>query len=135
MVPEMLAPCSLYRFSSVGWPAYDQTVTDFQDLTAAVRAFTDERDWHQFHSPKNLAMAIAGEAGELAAELQWVDGEASTELVRTDDELRERVAMEMADVLIYLARMADVCGIDPVDAAHRKLAINQGRFPSKGEEG
>ncbi|WP_222836676.1 hypothetical protein [Beutenbergia cavernae] len=57
-------------------------MSDFDDLVAAVRAFSEARDWEQFHTPKNLAMAIAGEAGELAAELQWVDGEASRSLVQ-----------------------------------------------------
>lgn len=104
-------------------------MTDFDGLVRAVREFADERNWEQFHTPKNLAMAIAGEAGELAAELQWVDGSASRQLVRDDAELRERVAHEMADILIYLARLADVAGIDAIEAAHEKLGINQSRFP------
>ena len=102
------------------------------DLTARVRAFADARDWHQFHTPKNLAMAIAGEAGELAAELQWVGGEESSTAVVEDGGLRERVGQEMADVLIYLVRLADVAQIDLLEAANAKVEINEGRFPASG---
>ncbi|PFG35843.1 NTP pyrophosphatase (non-canonical NTP hydrolase) [Flavimobilis soli] len=101
----------------------------FDDLVAAVRDFSEERGWTPVQTPKNLAMALTGEAGELAAELQWLGSDESVDAVRTDRELRERVAMEMADVLIYLARLADVTGIDLLDAARRKLAVNHGRFP------
>lgn len=104
---------------------------DFERLMAAVRQFAVERDWEQFHTAKNLAMAIAGEAGELAAELQWLEGASSNDAVRTDPELRERVAYEMADLLIYLARLADVTAINAIDAAFEKLAINDERFPKK----
>ncbi|MGC0252474.1 nucleotide pyrophosphohydrolase [Pseudactinotalea sp. Z1748] len=103
-------------------------MTDFETLVAAVRKFAEERDWEQFHTPKNLAMAIAGEAGELVAELQWSDGARSTELVHEDAELRTRIAYEMADLLIYLARLADVTGIDAMQAAAEKLSINESRF-------
>jgi len=109
-------------------------MTDFESLVVAVRRFAEERDWERFHTPKNLAMAIAGEAGELAAELQWVDGATSGELMRSDHELRSRVALEMADLLIYLARLADVTGIDAVGAAFEKLSINEQRF-QKPESG
>jgi len=113
---------------------YDAPMTDFESLVVAVRRFAEERDWERFHTPKNLAMAIAGEAGELAAELQWVDGATSGELMRSDHELRSRVALEMADLLIYLARLADVTGIDAVGAAFEKLSINEQRF-QKPESG
>lgn len=102
------------------------------DLAARLRAFADARDWHQFHTPKNLAMAIAGEAGELAAELQWLEGEESRTAVLDDPALRERVSHEMADVLIYLVRLADVAGIDLLEAANAKVAINETRFPPSG---
>lgn len=102
---------------------------DLDALTARIRAFSDARDWHQFHTPKNLAMAIAGEAGELAAELQWIDGEASRTAVIEDAALRERVSQEMADVLIYLVRLADVARIDLLEAANAKTDVNETRFP------
>lgn len=102
---------------------------DFERLVEAVRQFAVDRDWEQFHTAKNLAMAVAGEAGELAAELQWTQGETSNELLRGDAQARQRVAYEVADMLIYLARLADVTGIDAMDAAFEKLAINERRFP------
>lgn len=102
---------------------------DFDDLVTDVRTFSEDRGWPPVQTPKNLAMAITGEAGELAAELQWLGSEESRDAVRTDADLRERVAMEMADVTIYLARLADVTGIDLMDAARRKLARNHDRFP------
>ena len=94
-------------------------------LTAALREFAAERDWEQFHTPKNLAMALAGEAGELVAEFQWLTPEQSANL--TADQ-RAAVAEEMADVLIYLCRLADVTGIDLLDAAERKLESNRARY-------
>lgn len=104
-------------------------MSDFGDLVREVADFSEEREWRSLQSPKNLAMALCGEAGELAAELQWLTTEESEDLVARDEALRERVAMEMADVVIYLARLADVTGIDLMAAAHRKLAHNRERFP------
>ncbi|MEI2786587.1 MAG: nucleotide pyrophosphohydrolase [Candidatus Nanopelagicales bacterium] len=100
-----------------------------EDLTLALRQFAADRQWEPFHTPKNLAMAIAGEAGELLAELQWLTPAESASL--TADQ-RKAVAAEMADVLIYLCRLADVLGIDLLDAAHAKVAVNAERFPIRG---
>ncbi|CAM3093321.1 NTP pyrophosphatase (Non-canonical NTP hydrolase) [Stackebrandtia soli] len=97
-----------------------------EELTLMLREFAAEREWEPFHTPKNLAMAVSGEAGELAAELQWSTPEESNEL---DAAARERVADEMADVLHYLVRMADVLDIDLIAAAMDKLARNRERFP------
>lgn len=97
-----------------------------EELTAALRAFAGERDWGQFHTPKNLAMALAGEAGEVLAELQWLTPEQCESL---SDDHREALALELADVMIYLCRLADVTGIDLMAAAARKVRINEGRFP------
>lgn len=96
-----------------------------EELTVAVREFAVERDWEQFHTPKNLAMAVAGEAGELAAELQWVTPEESQALA---SERVQAVAAEMADVLIYLCRMADVLGVDLLAAAGEKLTADGQRY-------
>jgi len=99
------------------------------DLTAIrdrLRTFADARDWDQFHTPKNLSMAIAGEAGELLAEFQWLTPEESTKL--TAEKLRD-VEMEIADVAIYLVRLADVLGLDIYEATMAKIAINESRFP------
>jgi NTP pyrophosphatase (non-canonical NTP hydrolase) len=97
------------------------------DLSARLLAFARERDWEQFHSPKNLSMALAGEAGELLEHFQWLSEADSAAL---PDAKRESVALEMADILIYLVRLAERLDVDLVDAAHRKLAINQARYPA-----
>lgn len=104
-------------------------MSDFEALVAQVRAFSEERGWTAVQNPKNLAMALCGEAGELASELQWLAGEESAVLIHADAALRERVAGEMSDVLIYLARLADVTGIDLMAAARTTLARNHARFP------
>jgi NTP pyrophosphatase (non-canonical NTP hydrolase) len=97
-------------------------------LTDALRRFADERDWGQFHTPKNLAMALAGEVGELLAELQWLTPEESAR-VMTDSEAGGRVRAEIGDVMIYLTRLADTLGIDLVEAATDKLADSARRYP------
>ena len=99
------------------------------DLTAIrdrLRTFADTRNWNQFHTPKNLSMAIAGEAGELLAEFQWLTPEESTKLAA--EKLRD-VEMEIADVAIYLVRLADVLSLDIYEATMAKIAINESRFP------
>ena len=101
-----------------------------KQLTSEVRAFADSRDWHKFHTPKNLAMAIAGEAGELAAEFQWLTPEESR-LDELSPEKLEAIALEIADVQIYLLRLADVLNVDIVQAVRRKMDQNNERFPSK----
>lgn len=95
-------------------------------LRDALRAFAAERDWERFHTPKNLAMALSGEAGELIEHFQWLSAEQSAAL---DAPTREAVALEMADVLLYLVRLADVLGVDLAAAARRKMAINAQRYP------
>jgi len=109
-------------------------VTDIEDLTARIRAFSDARSWEPFHTPKNLAMALAGEAGELLAELQWLtDDQISAGMSGSD--LRERVRMEVTDVFMYLLRFADVTGIDLAQAALDKLARNELRYPVEKSRG
>jgi NTP pyrophosphatase (non-canonical NTP hydrolase) len=98
-----------------------------EELTGEIRAFAQARDWEQYHTPKNLTMALAGEAGELVAELQWLTpAEASPDALTMEQ--REALMLEMADVQIYLLRLADVLGIDVADAVRKKLAINETRF-------
>ncbi|MGH3586924.1 MAG: nucleotide pyrophosphohydrolase [Pseudonocardia sp.] len=103
-------------------------MSELDDLRERLRAFADSRDWHRFHTPKNLLMALSGEVGELISELQW-HSDADADPRAWDDGLRERVADEVADVLIYLVRFADVCAIDPIAAAHAKIERNEQRFP------
>ncbi|MDX5410597.1 MAG: nucleotide pyrophosphohydrolase [Thauera sp.] len=97
------------------------------ELRDALRAFAAERDWERFHTPKNLAMALSGEAGELIEHFQWLSAEQSAAL---DATTREAVALEMADVLLYLVRLADVLEVDLAAAARRKIAINAQRYPA-----
>jgi len=101
-------------------------MTEIEDLKKRVRDFAQSRNWEKFHTPKNLAMAVAGEAGELAAEFQWLTPEESAAL--TKDQLKA-VELEMADVAIYLLRLADVLGVDIAGAVKEKIELNKGRFP------
>ena len=109
-------------------PPGPETAGDLAGLTRALRGFASAREWEQFHTPKNLAMALAGEVGELLAEIQWLTEE-QIALQMTQDPLRGRVADEIADVLMYLVRFADVCGIDPMSAAWEKIERNEVRYP------
>lgn len=102
------------------------------DLNSQLLAFARERDWEQFHSPKNLSMALAGESGELLEHFQWLSEEASADLSR---EKKDQVALEMADILIYLIRLSERLQVDLVDAAYRKMAINQARYPAEQVRG
>ena len=85
--------------------------SEFDALKEEIRAFAQARDWEQFHTPKNLAMAITGEAGELAAEFQWLTAQQS-ELQDLSDEQLQAIELEIADVQIYLLRLADVLRVD-----------------------
>ena len=96
------------------------------DLIKKVKKFRQERDWDQYHSPKNLAMALVVEAGELAEHFQWLTEEQSNNL--SPDKLSE-VQEEVGDVLIYLLNLCDKLGIDPLDAAREKLEKNKGKYP------
>lgn len=96
------------------------------ELTGKLREFANQRDWEQFHSPKNLAMALIVEAAELVEQFQWLTPEQSREL---DAKKLEAVRQEIGDVLIYLTRIADQLGIDPVGAAHDKMQINAAKYP------
>ncbi|MDP3966716.1 MAG: nucleotide pyrophosphohydrolase [Nocardioides sp.] len=99
------------------------------EVTGRIREFAVARDWERFHTPKNLAMALVGEAGELAAELQWLTSEESADAADPGP-LRDRVSAEMADVAIYLLRLADVLDVDLAQAVSDKLDVNEERFPS-----
>jgi len=96
------------------------------DLNRQLKDFAVQRDWEQFHNPKNLAMALAGESGELLEHFQWLTAEQSAHL---EPDKQEQVALELADILIYLIRLSERLGVDLVAAAYRKMAINQARYP------
>jgi dCTP diphosphatase len=103
-----------------------------QQLRDALRAFAADRDWDQFHSPKNLSMALTVEAGELQEHFQWLTEEASRALAGDD---LAAVGAEMADVFIYLVRLADKLGIDLLQAAAAKLEVNGRRYPAEKVRG
>ena len=101
--------------------------SEFADLTARIRAFADARSWEKFHTPKNLSMAVAGEAGELVAEFQWLTSEESKLASLTPGQLQS-IKLEIADVQIYLLRLADVLNVDIPAAVIEKMTINESRF-------
>ncbi|PKO50882.1 MAG: nucleotide pyrophosphohydrolase [Betaproteobacteria bacterium HGW-Betaproteobacteria-2] len=102
------------------------------ELRARINQFVKERDWDQFHSPKNLAMAMIVEAAELVEHFQWDTLEESHQL---DDEKREQVGQELADTFVYLLRIAEVTGIDLIDAANRKIDLNAQKYPVEKVKG
>jgi NTP pyrophosphatase (non-canonical NTP hydrolase) len=102
-------------------------MSELADLSTRLREFAAERDWAQFHTPKNLAMALAGEAGELLAELQWLTPEQAADVMR-DEAAAARMNAELADVFIYLVRLADVLEVDLVKAAHDKIDSGGRRY-------
>jgi len=103
-----------------------------QELIKKIRAFARDRDWEQFHSPKNLAMALSVEVAELVEHFQWLTQAQSNRLDPTKiKEIRE----EIGDVMIYLARLADRLGIDPVQAADEKMQINEKKYPVEKARG
>jgi dCTP diphosphatase len=97
-----------------------------QDLRDKVNQFVAERDWAQFHTPKNLAMAMIVEAAELVEQFQWDTPQESLQL---SPEKREAVAYELADTFVYLLRLAEVLEIDLIDAANKKIALNALKYP------
>ena len=102
-------------------------LSELKDISEKLQAFADERDWQQFHSPKNLSMAINVEAGELLEHFQWLTDEASVEL---DADKVQEIAKEIGDVQIYLIRLADQLGIDILAATEAKMAENEAKYPA-----
>ena len=102
-------------------------MSEINNLKAEIKAFADSRDWEQFHTPKNLSMAVAGEAGELVSEFQWLTAEES-KLSKLSPEKLSDIELEIADVAIYLIRLADVLNVDVASVVRKKLAINESRF-------
>jgi NTP pyrophosphatase (non-canonical NTP hydrolase) len=102
------------------------SIDTLAELAVAVRAFGRERDWHLYHTPKNLTAALIVEAAELLEPFQWLTPEESLNLPAPK---REAVRQEMADVLIYLVSLANCLDIDLIRAAEDKLAINAAKYP------
>lgn len=112
----------------------DDRLVNVEALSKFLASFAEERDWAQFHSPKNLVMALSGEVGELNELFQWLTEQQSIDLAK-DPERKKRVAEELADVLFYLVRTASVMGIDLNQASIDKLALNEQKYPADKARG
>ncbi|XP_068607153.1 glutamyl-tRNA(Gln) amidotransferase subunit B, mitochondrial [Brachionichthys hirsutus] len=113
-------PAERFRFSS------EPTVEDIRRMQAE---FTDERDWNQFHQPRNLLLALVGEVGEVSELFQW-RGEVAEGLPDWTEPEREHLAQELSDVLIYLVELAEKCRVDLPRAVLRKMALNRVKYPA-----
>jgi dCTP diphosphatase len=102
-------------------------LTEIPKLQERLREFAEQRDWKQFHSPKNLSMALIVEAGELAEHFQWLTQEESFNL---STEKLEAVGEELADIFVYLVRLADQLDIDLSQAVERKIGLNELKYPA-----
>ncbi len=111
----------------------DQTTT-ISEIKTRLRSFVEERDWSQFHAPKNLSMAIAAEAAELMEHFLWVDSNKSGSLLQ-DPEKAIQIREELADILIYALEFADVAGIDVAEAIALKLERNAINYPIEKSRG
>ena len=100
---------------------------NLDDLRRKLRAFAEERDWDQFHSPKNLSMALGVEAAELIEHFQWLTEQESSQLL---PETLQEVAEEIADIQIYLIRIADKLGVDIEAAVNEKIDSNEKKYPA-----
>jgi dCTP diphosphatase len=109
-------------------PAASPPPDNLDDLRERLRRFCAERDWEQFHTPKNLAMSVAIEAVEIMEHFQWLTAAQSAGL---DASARHEVALEIADVLLYLVRLADVLDIDMAAAAREKIGLNALKYPAR----
>lgn len=103
-----------------------------RELAQQLQRFAAERDWQQFHSPKNLASALVVEAGELLEHFQWLTEEQSRQL---PPDKRQAVGLEIADVLLYLIQLASALDLDPVQLAEAKILINARKYPAVQSRG
>ena len=106
--------------------------SDLDTLTRRLREFADARDWEQFHSPKNLPLALSVEVAEIVEHFQWLSEAQSNEL---PEQTLDKVETELADTLLYLVRLADKLDIDLLDAARRKIEINEQKYPVEKSRG
>ncbi|MED6161081.1 hypothetical protein PIB30_057437 [Stylosanthes scabra] len=114
-----------------GSPENGDSVT-LDMLKHKMAQFAKERDWDQFHSPRNLLLALVGEVGELSEIFQW-KGEVPKGLPDWKEEEKVHLGEELSDVLLYLVRLSDICGIDLGKAALRKVQLNAIKYPAKNE--
>jgi NTP pyrophosphatase (non-canonical NTP hydrolase) len=102
-------------------------VSQLEEVRIRISNFAKERDWDQFHSPKNLSMALIVEAGELVEHFQWIK---QSESFALPAEKLKAVEEELADIFVYLVRIADQLGIDLISASHRKIESNAAKYPA-----
>ena len=107
-------------------------MSELNELMARINGFAAERDWDQYHSPKNLSMALIAEAAELVEHFQWLTEEQRDTL--PEDKLAE-VRLELADIFVYLLRMSDRLGVDLMHAAHQKISLNEEKYPAEQVRG
>lgn len=113
-------------------PAPTEPYVSLASLRDSLRRFADERDWDRFHSPKNLAMALSVETAELMEHFQWLS---ATEAQHLTPEKLQKVRHEMADVLLYLVRLADKLDVDLLSACSEKLDLNARKYPVEKARG
>lgn len=97
-----------------------------ENLRTALREFASQRNWQQFHNPKNLAMALSVEAAELTEIFQWMEGEKSRDV---DNQTKKHLAEEVGDIMIYLTMLADKFDLDPLTCARKKMILNAVKYP------
>ena len=103
-------------------------MSDLEELRARINSFASERDWNQFHSPKNLSMALIVEAGELVEQFQWLK---ESESYNLSSEKLAAVEEEIADIFVYLIRIAHQLDIDLISAAKKKIELNESKYPAE----
>ncbi|MFH1500182.1 MAG: nucleotide pyrophosphohydrolase [Verrucomicrobiota bacterium] len=113
---------------------FSDTSTTLAEIKARILAFAKERDWEQFHAPKNLSMALAAEASELMEHFLWATSEASREIVN-DPAKRAKIEEELSDVIIYALEFANMTGIDVAKAIETKMAANAAKYPVEKAKG
>ncbi len=112
----------------LGEEGSDQEVPTVEELRQRLRTFAQEREWQQYHTPKNLAMALSVEVAEIVEVFQWLTAEQSMQL---DQETQARLEEEIGDVMLYLTNLADKLGIDPLQAARKKIELNENKYPAE----
>lgn len=107
-------------------------MSELEELKQKLRLFAADRDWDQYHTPKNLAMALIAEAAEVVEHFQWLTEEQSSNV---PPETLEQIGHELADVFVYLIRLSDKLGIDLIEAANSKMALNEEKYPADKARG
>lgn len=123
--------CCSERKQRLGHDGSTLEYDSLQGIMQKQRKFAEEREWNQYHTPRNLVMALVGEVGELAEVFQWRSDELAPPGLGTfSKEEREHLGEELSDVLLYLTRLADVCGIDMARAVKDKMEKNAAKYPA-----